>query len=101
MDRLGTALAAVTAGLVLVEAPPAAAAVPSDIVSGVAAAALPALARQSFPLIGDLTAAECPELPPLWVVAQVQAESGWDARAHADQPGGVGRGSTGSRSLRG
>ena len=88
MDRLVTALAAVTAGLVLVEAPPAAAAVPSDIVSGVAAAALPALARQSFPLIGDLTAAECPELPPLWVVAQVQAESGWDARAHADQPGG-------------
>ena len=88
LGRLVTALAAVAAGLVVVEAPPAAAAVPSDIVSGVAAAALPALARQSFPLIGDLTAAECPELPPLWVVAQVQAESGWDARAHADQPGG-------------
>ena len=88
LGRLVTALAAVVAGFVVVEAPPAAAAVPSDIVSGVAAAALPALARQSLPLIGDLTAAECPELPPLWVVAQVQAESGWDARAHADQPGG-------------
>jgi hypothetical protein len=88
LGRLVTALAAVVAGFVVVQAPPAAAAVPSDIVSGVAAAALPALARQSFPLIGDLTAAECPELPPLWVVAQVQAESGWDARAHADQPGG-------------
>jgi hypothetical protein len=86
--RLVAALAAVVAGVVLVGAPPAAAAVPSDVVSGVAAAALPALARQSLPLIGDLTAAECPELPPLWVVAQVQAESGWDARARADQPGG-------------
>jgi hypothetical protein len=49
---------------------------------------LPALARQSLPLISDLTAAECPELPPLWVLAQVQAESGWDAGAHSDQPGG-------------
>ena len=88
LGRLVTALAAVVAGFVVVEAPPAAAAVPSDIVSGIAAAALPALARQSLPLISDLAAAECPELPPLWVVAQVQAESGWDARAHADQPGG-------------
>ncbi len=61
----------------------------SDVVSGVAAAALPALARTSLPLISDLTAASCPELPPLWVVAQVQAESGWDAGQHADQPGGV------------
>ena len=33
---------------------------PSDVVAGVAAVALPALARQSLPLIGDLTAAECP-----------------------------------------
>jgi hypothetical protein len=88
VGRLGTALAAVAAGSVVIAAPPAAAAVPSDIVSGVAAAALPALARQSLPLISDLTAAECPELPPLWVVAQVQAESGWDAHAHAEQPGG-------------
>ena len=61
----------------------------SGVVSGVAAAALPALARTSLPLISDLTAASCPELPPLWVVAQVQAESGWDAGQHAEQPGGV------------
>jgi hypothetical protein len=85
--RLVAVPTVVVAALFLVEAP-SAAAVPPDVVSGVAAAALPALARQSLPLISDLTAAECPELPPLWVVAQVQAESGWDARAHADQPGG-------------
>jgi hypothetical protein len=86
--RLVAVVATVVAGVVLVGAAPAAAAVPPDVVSGVAAAALPALARQSLPLISDITAAECPELPPLWVVAQVQAESGWDAGAHADQPGG-------------
>ena len=73
------AMVAVVAAVVLACVQPAAAAVPSDVVSGVAAAVLPALARQSLPLISDLTAAECPELPPLWVVAQVQAESGWDA----------------------
>ena len=55
------------------------------VVSGVAAAALPVLARQSLRLIGDLTSTFCPELPPLWVVAQVQAESGWDAGLHTDQ----------------
>ncbi len=72
---------------VLLGVQPAAAAT-SDVVSGVAAAALPALARESLPFISDLTATTCPELPPLWVVAQVQAESGWDAGAHSDQPGG-------------
>lgn len=88
---LGRVVASVATGLaclLLVDVPSAVAAVPPDVVSGVAAAALPALARQSLPLISDLTAAECPELPPLWVVAQVQAESGWDAHAHAEQPGG-------------
>jgi hypothetical protein len=58
-------------------------------VAGVGAAALPALARQSLRLISDLTTTSCPELPPLWVVAQVQAESGWDANQHSDQPGGA------------
>jgi len=86
--RLVAVPTVVFAALFLVEAPSAAAAVPPDVASGVAAAALPALARRSLPLVSDLTAAECPELPPLWVVAQVQAESGWDARARADQPGG-------------
>jgi hypothetical protein len=82
------AMVAVVAVVVLACVQPAAAAVPSDVVSGVAAAVLPALARQSLPLISDLTAAECPELPPLWVIAQVQAESGWNPGAHSDQPGG-------------
>ncbi len=84
--RLVAACAAVAAVLIGVQ--PAAAAVSSDVVSGVAAAALPALARQSLPFISDLTATACPELPPLWVVAQVQAESGWDASARSEQPGG-------------
>jgi hypothetical protein len=59
------------------------------VVAGVGAAALPALARQSLRLISDLTTTSCPELPPLWVVAQVQAESGWDANQHSDRPGGA------------
>jgi len=86
--RLAVALAAVVAGVVLTGGQTAEAAEPSDVISGIAAAALPALARQSLPLISDLTATECPELPPLWVVAQVQAESGWDPGAHSEQPGG-------------
>jgi hypothetical protein len=81
------ALVMATAALMLA-AQPALAASPADVVSGVAAAALPALARQSLPLISDLTASSCPELPPLWVVAQVQAESGWNAGQRSDQPGG-------------
>ncbi len=86
---VATHAAAVAAVVVLAAVQPAAAAVPSEVVSGVAVAALPALARQSLPLISDLTAAGCPELLPLWVVAQVQAESGWDAGAHSDRPGGA------------
>ena len=46
--------------------------------SGVDATRIPATARQYLPLVTDLTAQQCPELPPLWVVAQVEAESGWD-----------------------
>lgn len=46
--------------------------------SGVDTAAIPAQARESLPAIEDLTASYCPELPPVWVVAQVEAESGWD-----------------------
>lgn len=49
--------------------------------SGVDAARLPASARPFLPLVTDLTAQQCPELPPLWVIAQVEAESGWDATA--------------------
>ncbi|GAA3219695.1 hypothetical protein GCM10017691_03360 [Pseudonocardia petroleophila] len=60
----------------------------ADPVPGVDAAAVPDAAREWLPLIGDLTATGCPELPPVWVVAQVQVESGWDASLVADAPGG-------------
>ena len=82
--RILGGLAAAAAAL-LVGAQPAVAAEPS----GVDGAVLPALARQSLPLISGLTATECPELPPIWVLAQVQAESGWNAGARSDQPGGT------------
>ncbi len=92
MSRSGASVAlalATAAGMLLFIVQPAAAAGLSDVVSGGAAAALPALARQSLPLISDLTAKSCPELPPLWVVAQVQAESGWNPGQRSDRPGGV------------
>ncbi len=54
-----------------------------------AAVVLPGLARELLPLVSDLTARRCPDLPPLWVVAQVQADSGWDPGLHADRPGGA------------
>lgn len=89
LRRLPALGLAVLAGLVLIGAGPAAAADPPAATTGVDAAALPALARESLPLITDLTATACPELPPLWVVAQVQAESGWDPGLHADGPDGA------------
>ncbi|MEJ8281160.1 hypothetical protein [Pseudonocardia spirodelae] len=46
--------------------------------SGVDTAAVPEAARPHLALVTELTAQGCPELPPAWVVAQVQAESGWD-----------------------
>jgi hypothetical protein len=57
--------------------------------SGVDAARIPADARRHLPLVTDLTARQCPELPPLWVVAQVEAESGWDPAATGDGVGGL------------
>ena len=57
--------------------------------SGVDAARLPATARRYLPLVTDLTAQQCPELPPLWVVAQVEAESGWDPAAVGDGVAGL------------
>ena len=60
----------------------------SDRVSGVATDAVPAPARDALPLITELTATHCPELPPVWVVAQVQAESGWDATLTSSREGG-------------
>jgi hypothetical protein len=65
----------------------AAAAEDPAVVSGVDVAAIPAPARAVLPEITELTATGCPELPPAWVVAQVQAESGWDAGLVAPGPG--------------
>src|SRR4051794_31389735 len=49
--------------------------------TGINVSALPGLARQLLPeLTQDLRAA-CPELPTLWVLAETQAESGWNPDA--------------------
>jgi hypothetical protein len=83
---LASALTALVAVLLMGAAPASSPAV--DVTSGVDAAAVPALARESLPLITELTATHCPELPPVWVVAQVQAESGWDPRLRSSRSGG-------------
>lgn len=83
------ALATVLGLILLCGSPAQAADPPADPASGIALDAVPALARASLPLIMDLTTRTCPELPPVWVVAQVEAESGWDPTLHADQPGGA------------
>jgi hypothetical protein len=64
-------------GLVLATVPGGDATAPS---SGVDPARIPAAAREFLPTVTDLTARRCPELPPAWVVAQVEAESGWNPR---------------------
>jgi hypothetical protein len=51
-------------------------------------ARLPEPARAALPLVTELVGEQCPELPPAWVVAQVQTESGWDASVvSGDSPG--------------
>ncbi|BBG00468.1 MULTISPECIES: hypothetical protein [Pseudonocardia] len=58
--------------------------------SAVNTAAIPALAVQHLDTIATVTATECPELPPLWVIAHVQAESSWDPTAFSsDRNGGA------------
>jgi hypothetical protein len=83
---LAVALAALVGVLLLGAAPAQEEA--AEAVPGVDATAVPDAAREWLPLIGDLTATGCPELPPVWVVAQVQVESGWDAALVAGDPGG-------------
>ena len=68
----------------VVGAPPPAAA------GGVDPTKIPALARDLLGDITTITARSCPELPPLWVIAQVQAESGWNpAATSTDRNGGA------------
>lgn len=51
---------------------------------------VPPLARELLPRITDLTTRRCPELPPVWVVAEVAAESGWNPGAFSrDRNGGA------------
>ncbi len=44
---------------------------------------LPEAARESLAMLEDARVEHCPELPLVWLVAQIQAESGWDPRAYS------------------
>lgn len=87
--RRPAAVLAAVAGLTLLVATPASGAEAAGAVSGVDTTRIPALAGESLPLITELVAQGCPELPPVWVVAQVEAESGWDPGLHSDRPDGA------------
>lgn len=50
--------------------------------------ALPDLAREMLPTIQAELAEQCPTLPVEWVLAQVNAESGWDPRNWTDDSNG-------------
>ena len=50
---------------------------------GVNAAAIPTLAKQLLPLLQAHLDKDCPQLPALWVIAEAQAESGWNPRAYS------------------
>jgi transglycosylase-like protein with SLT domain len=56
--------------------------------TGVDPAKIPALARQMLPVIDDVVSNQCPELPPVWVVAEVMAESSWNPGAHSNDSNG-------------
>ncbi|GAA1194942.1 hypothetical protein GCM10009608_32970 [Pseudonocardia alaniniphila] len=57
---------------------------------GVNTAAVPALAAESLDIITSITSTSCPELPPVWVIAHVQAESSWNPTAFStDRNGGA------------
>ncbi|WP_214406251.1 transglycosylase SLT domain-containing protein [Pseudonocardia lacus] len=58
--------------------------------AGVDPTTIPPLAAELLPYIVELTATRCPELPPLWVIAHVDAESAWDPAAFStDRNGGA------------
>jgi hypothetical protein len=57
----------------------AAAAMPAIV--GINDLALPAQARSLLPFLEEALAARCPALPALWVVAETEAESGWNPMA--------------------
>ncbi|MER7433674.1 hypothetical protein ACFU8R_28150 [Pseudonocardia alni] len=52
--------------------------------------AIPTAAAHHLDTIVEVTATDCPELPPVWVIAHVQAESSWDPTAFSrDRNGGA------------
>src|SRR3954469_7310551 len=53
----------------------------TEVEAGVNVAVLPQLARDLLPVLEGELHAHCPELPALWVLAETQAESGWDPHA--------------------
>jgi hypothetical protein len=53
------------------------------VAASVSVDSLPALAREQLPAIEELRQETCPELPLVWIVAQVQAESSWSPRAYS------------------
>ena len=57
----------------------------ADAASGVGinAAAIPPLARQMLPVLQAALDRDCPDLPAVWVIAQVQAESNWNPRTYS------------------
>lgn len=57
-------------------------------IGAVDASKIPPLARELLPDITALTAAACPELPPVWVVAEVAAESSWNPAAFSNDSNG-------------
>lgn len=59
------------------------------VTSGIDAARVPEAARPYLDLVTELTSQGCPELPPAWVVAQVQAESGWDPELRTGTAAGL------------
>jgi hypothetical protein len=56
--------------------------------SGVDPARVPPLARQMLPVIDDVVRRQCPELPAVWVVAEVMAESSWNPHAWSEDSNG-------------
>ncbi len=56
--------------------------------SGVDLTKIPKLATQMLPVINDVLERQCPELPAVWVVAEIQAESSWNPKAHSSDSNG-------------
>jgi hypothetical protein len=58
--------------------------VDTEVEAGVNAEALPPLARDLLPVLEGELHAHCPDLPALWVLAETQAESGWNPHAFSN-----------------